>query len=177
VYVVELQARGREHAHLGGARPDLFLGEAVELLARLPDIGHADAPVGLGDAVEQGAGRSGATGAEAHLLEHLVVLIEAGPLEVLVSPRGSERDRGQVLASVEVGRQLLRDQHFEVVDHVADGDRVASRVVWTGTLAVEAPPFAAGSQLRADSSMHFMLRDGCIARQENFDCFQAPADP
>jgi ketosteroid isomerase-like protein len=94
----------------------------------------------------------------------------------LVSPRGSERDREQVLASVEVGRQLLRDQRFEVVDPVVEGDRVASRVVWTGTLAVEAPPYAAGAQLRADSSMHFTLRDGRIAHQENFDCFQAPAD-
>jgi ketosteroid isomerase-like protein len=92
----------------------------------------------------------------------------------LVSPRGSERDRGQVLASVDVGRQLLRDQRFEVVEHVADGDRVASRVVWTGTLAVEGPPFAAGWQLKADSSMHFTLRDGRILRQENFDCFHAP---
>ena len=34
----------------------------------------------------------------------------------LVSPRGSERDRGQVLGSVEVGRKLLRDQSFDVVD-------------------------------------------------------------
>jgi ketosteroid isomerase-like protein len=92
----------------------------------------------------------------------------------LVSPHGSERDRGQVLASVEVGRQLLRDQHFEVADHVVADDRVASRVVWTGTLAVEAPPFEAGSELRADSSMHFTLRDGRILRQENFDCFHAP---
>jgi ketosteroid isomerase-like protein len=56
-------------------------------------------------------------------------------------------------------------------------ERVASRVVWTGTLAVEAPPYAAGAQLRADSSMHFTFRDGRILRQENFDCFQAPADP
>jgi ketosteroid isomerase-like protein len=92
----------------------------------------------------------------------------------LVSPRGSERDRGQVLASVEVGRQLLRDQRFEVVDHLVEGDRVASRVVWTGTLAVAAPPFADGSQLRADSSMHFTFRDGRILRQENFDCFEPP---
>jgi ketosteroid isomerase-like protein len=94
----------------------------------------------------------------------------------LVSPNGSERDRAQVLASVEVGRQLLRDQRFEVVDHVVEGDRVASRVVWTGTLAIEAPPFAAGARLRADSSMHFTFRGGRILRQENFDCFQPPPD-
>lgn len=93
----------------------------------------------------------------------------------LVSPRGSHRDRTQVLAAVVAGRKLLREQRFDVVGHVAAGDSVASRVVWTGTLAIEAPPFAAGTQLRADSSMHFTLRDGRIARQENFDCFHRPA--
>ena len=88
-----------------------------------------------------------------------------------VSPRGSERDREQVLASVEQGRELLQEQRFDVVDHLVAGDTVATRVVWTGKLAVEAPPLAAGSRLRADSSMYFDFRDGRILRQENYDCF------
>lgn len=89
----------------------------------------------------------------------------------LFSPRGSERDRARMLATLEQGRQLVRDQRFDVVDHLVAGDNVVSRVVWTGTLATAAPPFAAGTRLRADSSMHFALRDGRIARQENYDCF------
>ncbi len=93
----------------------------------------------------------------------------------LVSPRGSERDRAQVLAAVAAGRRLLRDQRFDLAGQVAAGDAVAARVVWTGTLAIEAPPFPAGARLRAESSMHFTLRDGRIARQENFDCFHPPA--
>ena len=89
----------------------------------------------------------------------------------LFSPRGSERNPAQMLASLAEGRQLLRDQRFDVVDHLVAGDRVATRVVWTGTLATAAPPFAAGARLRADSSMYFTLRGGRIARQENYDCF------
>jgi ketosteroid isomerase-like protein len=89
----------------------------------------------------------------------------------LFSPRGSERDRAQMLASLAQGRELLREQRFDVLDHLVAGDTVATRVVWTGTLAVEAPPFAAGSRLRADSSMYFTFRDGLIVRQENYDCF------
>jgi ketosteroid isomerase-like protein len=92
----------------------------------------------------------------------------------LVSPRGSERDRAQMLTSVEAGRRLLRDQRFEVIDHLVDGDRVTSRVVWTGTIAVDAPPYAAESELRAHSSMHFTPREGRIIHQENFDCFEPP---
>jgi ketosteroid isomerase-like protein len=82
----------------------------------------------------------------------------------LVSPRGSDRDRAEVLASMERGRELIAEQHFEVVDHLVAGDQVVTRVIWTGTLAD-------GRGLRADSSMHFTLRDGRIARQENYDCF------
>jgi ketosteroid isomerase-like protein len=84
----------------------------------------------------------------------------------LVSPNGSERDVEQVRASASAGRRLLRSQRFDVVDHLVDGDEVATRVVWTGELV-------AGSRLRADSSMHFELRGGRIVRQENFDCFHA----
>jgi ketosteroid isomerase-like protein len=89
----------------------------------------------------------------------------------LFSPRGSERDRAQVLASLKQGRVLVHEQRFDVIDHLVAGDTIATRAVWTGTLAVEAPPFAAGARLRADSSMYFDVRDGRIVRQENYDCF------
>jgi ketosteroid isomerase-like protein len=95
----------------------------------------------------------------------------------LFSPRGTERDPAQMLAALARGRELVRDQRFDVVDHLVAGDDVATRVVWTGTLAIDAPPFAAGSKLRADSSVYFTVRDGRIVRQENYDCFHPqPAD-
>jgi ketosteroid isomerase-like protein len=87
----------------------------------------------------------------------------------LVNPEGTERDPAQVLESLERGRELLRDQSFDVVDHLVAGDRVVTRVAWSGTLAN-------GSRMRADSSMHFTVRDGRIAWQENYDCFHAPGD-
>jgi ketosteroid isomerase-like protein len=89
----------------------------------------------------------------------------------LVNPRGSRRDVAELLASVAHGRRLLEAQRFDVVDHVVAGDTIATRVVWTGTPAFDAAPFRAGSCIRADSFMHFTLRDGRIAQQENYDCF------
>jgi ketosteroid isomerase-like protein len=94
----------------------------------------------------------------------------------LVNPRGSTRDVAELLTSVAHGRQLLEAQHFEIVDHVVAGDTVATRVIWTGTPALDAPPFRAGSCIRADSFMHFTLRDGRIAHQENYDCFHTHSD-
>jgi ketosteroid isomerase-like protein len=94
----------------------------------------------------------------------------------LVNPRGSTRDVAELLTSVAQGRELLEAQHFEIVDHVVAGDTIATRVIWTGTPALDAPPFRAGSCIRADSFMHFTLRDGRIAHQENYDCFHAHSD-
>jgi ketosteroid isomerase-like protein len=94
----------------------------------------------------------------------------------LVNPRGSTRDVAELLTSVAQGRQLLQAQHFEIVDHVVAGDTIATRVIWTGTPALDAPPFRAGSCIRADSFMHFTLRDGRIAHQENYDCFHTHSD-
>lgn len=50
-----------------------------------------------------------------------------------------------------------------------------TRATWTGTLAIDARPRAAGTALRAACPIHFTLRDGRIVLQENFDCYDAPA--
>jgi ketosteroid isomerase-like protein len=94
----------------------------------------------------------------------------------LVNPQGSTRDVSELLTSVAQGRRLLETQHFEIVDHVVAGDTIATRVIWTGTPTLDAPPFRAGSCIRADSFMHFTLRDGRIAHQENYDCFHPHSD-
>jgi ketosteroid isomerase-like protein len=93
----------------------------------------------------------------------------------LFNPNGSERDPDAIVASLAQGRELVRDQRFDVVDHVVGENAVATRVVWTGTMAVAAGPFPAGARLRADSFMRFTFRGGRIARQENYDCFHPPA--
>jgi hypothetical protein len=81
-----------------------------------------------------------------------------------LNPAGQERDLQALLDDVTRGRKLLAEQRFDVLDHVASGDRVATRAVWAGTLA-------SGATLTARFSMHFVLRDGLVWRQENFDCF------
>jgi len=93
----------------------------------------------------------------------------------LVSPLGQERDRASALAGLARGRELLSAQRIDVRDHIVAGDRVVTRAVWTGALARDAGPLRAGTELRADSSMFFTVRDGRIVAQENFDCYHPPA--
>src|SRR6476619_3179526 len=62
-------------------RADLLFCELLELLAGPPHVGDAKAVVGLRHPVKEPARRRWATGGEAHLLDHLVVLIEGRALE------------------------------------------------------------------------------------------------
>lgn len=72
----------------------------------------------------------------------------------------------------EKGRKLLSRQTYEIQNHVVNGDQVALEVLWTGTLAVAFGNLAAGSHMRCHSAMFFEFKDGKIASQRNYDCFQ-----
>jgi ketosteroid isomerase-like protein len=49
---------------------------------------------------------------------------------------------------------------------------MAIEVQWTGTLAVALGTLPAGGEMRARFAMFLELRDGKIARQRNYDCFE-----
>ena len=95
----------------------------------------------------------------------------------LVNPRGQDRGVEEAVAALAGSRSLLARADFDVLDHLAADERVVTRAVWTGTLAIDAGPLPAGTTLRADCSIHFLVRDGLIVRQENFDCYAPPATP
>jgi ketosteroid isomerase-like protein len=89
----------------------------------------------------------------------------------LVAPSGRRRDVIAARAGLEHGRALLAEQAIDVLGHVACGDAVVTRAVWTGALAVDAGPLPAGTALRAQCCMVFTVRDGRIVHQENYDCY------
>lgn len=89
-----------------------------------------------------------------------------------LNPNGQRSDLAALLARAEQGRKLLSGQTYEILSETAEGDRVAVEAVWTGTLAVPAGTLAAGATMRAHFSMHFDMRDGRIAAQRNYDCFE-----
>jgi ketosteroid isomerase-like protein len=88
-----------------------------------------------------------------------------------IAPTGRRRDAEAARAALERSRSLLSAQRFDVVDHVAAGERVVTRARWTATLAIDAGPVAAGTELHADCCMLFTVRNGRIHRQENYDCY------
>jgi ketosteroid isomerase-like protein len=90
----------------------------------------------------------------------------------LVAPVGRRRDAAAAAAAREHSRALLAGHRFDVHEHIVAGDRVVTRTTWTGTLAIDAGPWPAGTELRAECCMLITVRDGQVLRQENFDCYE-----
>jgi ketosteroid isomerase-like protein len=95
----------------------------------------------------------------------------------LVSPQGGERDAAAFRAGIEAGRALLAWQDYEVRDHVARGDLVATRFRWSGELAIDAGPWPRGTVLRAWCVGHYRLAGGRIVEIEQHDAYERPALP
>ena len=93
----------------------------------------------------------------------------------LLNPVGGERDRAAMLAGIEQGPELLAWQSYEVRDHLARGDTVATRMRWRGELAVDAGPWPAGTRMSAWCVAHYRLAGGQIVQIEQHDCYEPPA--
>ena len=89
-----------------------------------------------------------------------------------IVPKGMRRDLKALLAAAERGQQVFSSQQFEVLNTVSDGDRMAVELLWSGTLAVTLGSLAAGSTMQAHIGMFMEFRDGRIASQRNYDCYE-----
>lgn len=87
-------------------------------------------------------------------------------------PDGAVRDLAAILEAAGSGQKVLSDQHFEVINAVAAGDQVALEVVWSGTLAVPFGALPSGHVLRAHIATFLEIREGRIAGQRNYDCYE-----
>jgi ketosteroid isomerase-like protein len=95
----------------------------------------------------------------------------------LVAPLGRRRDVATALAAREHSRALLAAHRFDVSEHIVADDRVVTLATWTGTLAIDAGPWPAGTELRAECCMVFTVRGGRILRQESYDCYDPVTVP
>jgi ketosteroid isomerase-like protein len=88
-----------------------------------------------------------------------------------LSPIGAHRDLKAIRDAARKGKKILRAQKFDVRNSVVDGDNVALEVLWSGLLAVAVDSLPADTEMRAHISIWLEFRDGKIARQHNYDCF------
>ena len=84
---------------------------------------------------------------------------------------GATRDRDQLLQGLEAGRRAVRQQRYEILDALVDGDRVALRVRWSATLGVPLLGKQVGERLEARFGVFLRVVEGRIREQHNYDCF------
>jgi len=88
-------------------------------------------------------------------------------------PAGARRDLAALLDGAVRGQKVMRAQRFELLAAVENGDTLALEVQWTGTVAVALGSLPAGGQMRARFAVFLEFRGDKIARQRNYDCFDA----
>jgi ketosteroid isomerase-like protein len=88
-----------------------------------------------------------------------------------LNSRGQESNLEHILQRSQQGLKIMQRQQYEIVSEVAQDDRVAVEARWTGVLAVALGTLAAGTEMKASFAMFFHFRDGRIAVQRNYDCF------
>lgn len=87
-------------------------------------------------------------------------------------PEGARRDIVQTLAGFRRGKELLREQAFQVHNVLAQGERAAAKVTWRGVVGVDAGPFREGQELVAHVAAFLTVRDGRGVEHETFDCYE-----
>jgi ketosteroid isomerase-like protein len=90
----------------------------------------------------------------------------------LLFPQGMTRDVAGLEEAAEAGQGKMASQTYEVRNAVEAGDTVALEVLWTGTLAVDLGTLPAGHVMRAHIATFLDFRDGRIAGQRNYDCYE-----
>jgi ketosteroid isomerase-like protein len=86
-------------------------------------------------------------------------------------PGGATRDLAGLREAAERGKKVVIEQRYEVVSTMEQGDRVALEVVWKAKIAVPVGSLAPGDVMRAQFAVFLTFRDGLIAQQHNYDCF------
>jgi ketosteroid isomerase-like protein len=88
-----------------------------------------------------------------------------------LKPKGDRRSPVEMIRDLGRGKQILSEEHYEVLDVTASGDRVALRVRWTGVLAVPLAGLQPGDSMICESGIFLRFEAGKIVEQHNYDCF------
>jgi ketosteroid isomerase-like protein len=88
-----------------------------------------------------------------------------------LAPHGARRDLAAILDAAERGQRVLAAQRYEILEALADGERVAVEFRWSGTLAVPVGSLPAGAKLSGRCACFLEFRGGRIVAQRSYDCF------
>jgi len=115
-------------------------------------------------ALERGVGRD-------ELAQFFTADVQQEEFPNRLTPNGATRDLSALLNGNERGKKLMTSQRYEITNALESGDQVVLEVRWTGTLAQDVGTVPAGGQMQAHFAVFLQFREGKIAAQRNYDCF------
>jgi len=89
-----------------------------------------------------------------------------------IRPHGSTSDLANALQGAVRGQQLFSRQTYTITNALAEGTRVALELDWLGITMVQIQNLPPGSEMRDHAAIFLEFRDGRIARQHHYDCFE-----
>jgi ketosteroid isomerase-like protein len=89
-----------------------------------------------------------------------------------LNPAGRTVTLAQLLANTEKAAQISLEQRYTIRNAIVSGDDVALEVDWSGRFNIDYGSTPAGQPIRAAFGMFLRFRDGRIASQHNYDCFE-----
>ena len=89
-----------------------------------------------------------------------------------LNPEGRTLTLPQLRANLEKAARISLEQRYTLRNAVVCGDELALEVDWTGRFNLPFGSTPAGEPLRAAFAMFLSFRDGKIASQRNYDCFE-----
>ncbi len=86
-------------------------------------------------------------------------------------PQGATRDLAALREAARRGQAAVRQQSYEIVRAVEQGDELAMEIIWTAKLSIPVGTLPAGGTMRAHFGVFLTYREGLIVSQRNYDCF------
>jgi len=86
-------------------------------------------------------------------------------------PNGATRDLAALREARQRGLQVVTREEYEITNAVERGNELALEVIWRGTLGIPLRSIPVGGVLTAHFGVFLTFRDGRIASQRNYDCF------
>jgi ketosteroid isomerase-like protein len=89
-----------------------------------------------------------------------------------IQPNGRTADRATMLLAFEAGKSVLRAQRYEIESAIAECNRIALQVRWSGTLERSIGARQPGETIHAHFAVFLETHEGRIVSQRNYDCFE-----
>ncbi len=89
-----------------------------------------------------------------------------------LKPKGDRRAPAAMAKDLARGKQMLREEHYEVLSATESGEMVAVQVKWTGIVAIDLGALKTGDAMVCESGIFMRFQGDKIIEQHNYDCFE-----